>query len=293
LVILAALALGLLLTYWLTSSIHRLTVYARQVRDGKRPPVPRLGERELAQLAEAMDAMRRELEGKDYVERYLHSLTHELKSPLAAIQGTAELLQEAMPEADRRRFIANIRAEAQRLRQVVEQLLRLAALEKRQGLSDVEPVDTAAMIEALCEERQWRVSQAGIRFDCELDPAARPMGECFLLRQALGNLLDNAIDFSPEGGSIRLQSRLAHGHWEFSVRDEGPGVPEFAQQRIFERFYSLPRPDGRARSSGLGLSFVREVAVLHGGRISLENQPQRGAEARLVLPLKQPSAADA
>jgi len=292
LMILAALALGLLITYWLTFSIRKLTAYARGVRDGRRPAVPRLRERELAQLAEAMDAMRRELEGKDYVERYLHSLTHELKSPLAAIQGTAELLDEAMPRADRKRFIANIRSEAERLRQVVEQLLRLAAVEKQQGLAHPEAVETAALIEALCEERQWRVRQKGVRFQCELTRGVKPVAERFLLQQALGNLLDNAIDFSPQGGVIHLQSLVEEGGWVCRVRDEGPGVPEYALERVFERFYSLPRPQEGARSSGLGLSFVREVALLHGGGITLENHPHGGAVARLVVPLKPGGGAD-
>jgi len=286
LVILAALALGLMITHWLTFSIRKLTLYAREVQNGRRAEVPRLREQELAQLAEAMDAMRRELEGKEYVENYLHSLTHELKTPLAAIQGTAELLDEEMPPADRRRFIGNVRAEAQRLHQVVEQLLRLAAVEKRQGLTDREPVDTAPLIEKLCAERQWRARQSEIGFDCTLAPTAKPLAERFLLQQALGNLIDNAIDFSPNGGTIRLRSRVMEGNWEFTVSDEGPGLPDYAQQRVFERFYSLPRPDGAPRSSGLGLSFVREVALLHGGQITLENRERQGALARLVLPLK-------
>lgn len=290
LMILAALAVGLLITYWLTFSIRRLTAYAQGVRDGRRPAVPRLRERELAQLAGAMDAMRRELEGKDYVEHYLHSLTHELKSPLAAIQGTAELLDEEMPRADRHRFIGNIRAEAERLRQVVEQLLRLAAIEKKRGLTNPQPLDTANLIATLCEERQWRLRQTEISFDCALVKEAKPIAEGFLLQQALGNLIDNAIDFSPPGGVIRIRSRVAEGRWEFRIRDQGPGVPDYALQRVYERFYSLPRPNDGARSSGLGLSFVREIALLHGGGISLENHPEGGAVASLVLPLRPPPA---
>ena len=285
LMILAALAVGLLITYWLTFSIRKLTAYARDVRDGKRPAVPRLREKELAQLAEAMDAMRRELEGKDYVETYLHSLTHELKSPLAAIRGTAELLDETMPRADRQRFIANIRAEADRLHQVVEQLLRLAAVEKQQGLVNPQAVDVNALLESLCEERRWRVEQQGIGFACELTPDVHLVGERFLLQQALGNLLDNAIDFSPRDGVIQLQSRVVAGLWQLTIEDQGPGIPDYALARVFDRFYSLPRPGG-PRSSGLGLSFVHEVAQLHGGSISLENRQVGGAQARLELPLK-------
>jgi two-component system sensor histidine kinase CreC len=285
LMLLAALSMGLLITYWLTFSIRKLTAFAQQVRDGARPAIPHLREQELAQLAEAMDAMRRELEGKDYVENYLHSLTHELKSPLAAIQGTAELLDEAMPREDRQRFITNIRSEADRLHQVVEQLLRLASVEKQQGLSNPEAVDTAMLIDSLCEERQWRVRQGGISFDCNLIPKPKLMAERFLLQQALGNLLDNAIEFTPPAGKISLHSWVEKGDWILTVQDEGPGIPDYALGRVFERFYSLPRPQSNVRSSGLGLSFVYEVAQLHGGVITLENHPEGGAIARLALPL--------
>ncbi len=91
--LLAAVLLGATLSHWLTLSIRRLTAYADAVRNGRRAEPPRLNEPELDELAKAMDAMRRELEGKDYVESYLHGLTHELKSPLAAIRGAAELLE--------------------------------------------------------------------------------------------------------------------------------------------------------------------------------------------------------
>jgi two-component system, OmpR family, sensor histidine kinase CreC len=285
LMILAALALGMLITYWLTFSIRKLTAFAQDVRAGKRPAMPKLGEKELAQLADAMDAMRRELEGKDYVENYLHSLTHELKSPLAAIQGTAELLDEEMPLADRQRFMRNIRSEAERLRQVVEQLLKLAAVEKQQGLISPERLDTATLIQALCAERQWRVSQADIHFSFSLTADAKPLAERFLLQQALGNLMDNAIDFSPPGSEIAVRTWIEDGCWCFSLHDEGPGVPEFALERVFERFYSLPRPQGGSRSSGLGLSFVYEVAQLHGGSVTLVNHAEGGALVCMMLPL--------
>ncbi len=291
LMILAALALGMLITYWLTFSIRKLTAFAQDVRAGKRPAMPKLGEKELAQLADAMDAMRRELEGKDYVENYLHSLTHELKSPLAAIQGTAELLDEEMPLADRQRFMRNIRSEAERLHQVVEQLLKLASVEKQQGLISPERLDTAILIEALCEERQWRLSHADIHFSLSLTADAKPLAERFLLQQAIGNLMDNAIDFSPPGGVIAVRTWSENGYWCFSLHDDGPGIPDFALERVFERFYSLPRPQGGSRSSGLGLSFVFEVAQLHGGSVTLVNHADGGALVCMRLPLSQQNSA--
>ncbi|MBL3064063.1 GHKL domain-containing protein, partial [Klebsiella pneumoniae] len=103
-----------------------------------------------------------------------------------------------------------------------------------------------------------------------------------LLAQALGNLLDNAIDFTPQGGEIALAAEKRNEEVQLSVIDNGCGIPDYALERIFERFYSLPREDGH-KSSGLGLAFVREVARLHHGDINLHNRPEGGVVATLRL----------
>jgi len=286
-ILLAALVVGLLLTHWLTLSIRKLTAYARAVQEGRRVTMPRLREQELAQLAEAMEAMRTELEGKHYVEHYLHTLTHELKSPLAAITAAAELLDEKMPRAQQQRFIANIRGESARLRQVVEQLLRLAALEKRQGLEDLERVDLHALVERLVEDKSAMLLSRSLTVTLQGESSAAVEGERFLLQQALSNMLDNAIAFSPEGAGIDIKLEPLGDTVKVTLRDHGPGIPEYARERIFERFYSLPRPADGHKSSGLGLSLVLEVVRLHGGTIKIGNHDEGGAEATLSLPLYQ------
>lgn len=105
----------------------------------------------------------------------------------------------------------------------------------------------------------------------ELHRVGTVRGNRFLITQALHNLLDNAIDFSPRGGRLLLGLKRDAGWLTWSVLDQGPGVPEYALGRIFERFYSLPRGDAQDRSSGLGLCLVQEVSALHGGRVTVEN----------------------
>ena len=115
------------------------------------------------------------------------------------------------------------------------------------------------------------------------------LGESFLLESALHNLLQNAIDFSPEGTAIRIRVApdAAAQHVEITVEDTGPGIPDYALPRLFERFYSLQRPDTGRKSSGLGLCFVREAAALHDGSIRVENRTDsRGTRAVLRLPLR-------
>ena len=109
-------------------------------------------------------------------------------------------------------------------------------------------------------------------------------GDPFLLRQALTNLVQNAIDFSPRGAPVEVAAMPAGRDVELSVRDRGPGIPDFALDRVFEKFYSLRRPDTGKKSTGLGLSFVREIAQLHRGAAALANHPEGGAVATLRLP---------
>jgi two-component system sensor histidine kinase CreC len=274
---------GLLIIRWLTLSIRRLTQYARDVEAGKRVRAPRLRERELAHLAHAMEGMRQELEGKDYVENYLHALTHELKSPLAAVRGAAELLEEEMPRQRRAGFISNIRNESERMQQIVERLLGLAELEKRQSLETVEKVSLKAIVEKLARDKAPLLAHNAIAIDCRLDDDLIVAGERFPIRQAVSNLLDNAIEFSPPGGCISIEGRCGGPLCTLVVRDQGPGIPDYALARVFERFYSLPRPATGRKGTGLGLSLVHEVAQLHGGRIEVSNHGG-GVEAALSLP---------
>jgi len=111
--------------------------------------------------------MRSELEGKKHVESYLHALTHELKSPLTAIEGAAELLDEDLEEEARRRFARNIRAESGRLKQVVERLLRLSALESRTGLEEIQPCDVSTLLGEVAAERSVRAQATGVTVQVE------------------------------------------------------------------------------------------------------------------------------
>jgi two-component system sensor histidine kinase CreC len=122
-----------------------------------------------------------------------------------------------------------------------------------------------------------------LRFDHRAGPRVR--GERFLLADSIRNLVQNALEFTPAGGSVAMTLRVEANHALIAVEDTGPGIPDYALGKIFDRFYSLPRPDTGRKSSGLGLSIVREIARLHGGEIVLANRQEGGARAVLSLPL--------
>lgn len=284
----AGVLLGGMLSGWLGHSIRRLTRFADAVTAGQRPAVPELAGHELTRLAHALDTMRTRLEGKDYVERYVQTLTHELKSPLAAIRGSAELLRRDMEPAQRERFLAHIEVEAARLQSLSDRLLQLAQLEQRRGLEDRTRIMLSPLADELLAECAPRLELAGITARNVVAAGAAVEGERFLLRQALLNLIDNAIDFTPRGGSIEVGSTadVAQGGaamvslW---VRNDGEAIPAYALPRVSERFYSLARPDSGRKSTGLGLNLVQEVAQLHGGTFRIANEPG-GVRAALMMP---------
>jgi two-component system sensor histidine kinase CreC len=241
---------------------------------------------EFGDLSRALETMRDRLEGKQYVERYVYALTHELKSPLAAIRGSAELVEsgaDTMPAADRARFLATIRSQGDRMAEMIDKMLALAAVEHRQRIEEPQPVDLRATIDEAVERVAPKLTQRRIATRVEGESGV-VQGDAFLLRQALVNLLDNAADFAPEDSTVTVGIARDGSQWRISVADEGPGVPDYALERAFERFYSLPRPDGGSRSSGLGLCFAAEAAALHGGEARLANRPGGGAVATLLLP---------
>jgi two-component system sensor histidine kinase CreC len=275
---------GFAFSVWLTTPIARLTAYARAVRDGRPATLPRLAGREVADLRKAFEEMRAALEGKQYIEHYTQALTHEIKAPLSAIRGAAELLSESMPAEERARFLDNIRREAERIQHLIDQLLQLAALEGRRDLGPTQLVPLAPLVDEIADSLSTLIAAKSVVLENRVaGENLRVRAEPFLLRLALTNLLKNAIEFSPVGGRIFVTGKIEHGRVRMAVEDQGPGIPDFARERIFERFYSLPRPGTGVKSTGLGLSFVQEIAHLHGGKIQIENRAEGGCRAELAI----------
>jgi two-component system, OmpR family, sensor histidine kinase CreC len=288
--VIAMLLLVVILSVWLVRPFGLMADYVRYVRAQRTFSLPRLGRRALGVLGAAYDEMRDALAGRNYVADYVQTLTHEVKSPLSAIRGAAELLQEPMPDADRARFTANIVRETERVQELIDRMMELTALESRRQLDRPVPVDLRALLQEVVASAQasGRARQVTVRLlgaDEHADGKPAVEGDAFLLRRALSNLLENALDFSPSGGEVTVALTIRRRVADVTVADQGPGIPDYAEGKVFEKFYSLARPHSRKRSTGLGLSFVKEIAELHYGRATLRNADGGGALATLSLPL--------
>lgn len=266
-------AVGLAVTFWLVHNVRRLRDYARHVQapalqgtaSQAPPPMPRMPG-ELGDLAQAMDNMRVRLEGRDYIEDYVRALTHELKSPVAAIRGAGELLQDPLPDADRELFAQQVVQQSERLQNLVDQLLRLSQLEQRQHLQAAAHCDLQACARDAMTQLGPAAQQRGIRLALRGSASTGPW-ERDLVVLAISNLLQNAIDFAPAGSTVNVEI----GPHRVTVQDAGPGVPEALLARLGERFFTTPRPDGERSGTGLGLSIVLRIMQLHGGSMRVSN----------------------
>ena len=279
-----ALVLSLLMSAWLLRPIGRLTQYARLAAEGKRAYLPRLGRAaELQDMGEALQTMRSALEGKHYVEQYIQALTHEIKSPVSAIRGAAELINDNMSADQRQRFLSNIEVESARINHIVDRLLELSAVEQLSHLEVNDHLDLTELVKQVTEAFEAMLESHRLTLNFQSERSVAVNGDAFLIKRALGNLLQNAIDFSPEGGVITISIREGTSTLAVVFQDEGPGVPEYALDKVFDRFFSLPRPKSSKKSSGLGLVFVKEIMELHGGSASVKNRTDGGVEVELVF----------
>jgi two-component system sensor histidine kinase CreC len=281
-------AVGVAVTLWVVWSIRRLRRYAQSVQAGRSGPVPEVPG-ELGDLAQAMQSMRQRLDGREYIEGYVRALTHELKSPVAAIRASGELLQEELPPTERRQFANQVVAQSERMQRLIDRMLELTKLEQMasagQPLHNMQPVYLLACVEAALSAISMRFAVKNIAVKVQPisddDPDASQSvlhADAQAISLAVSNLLENALDFAPANSSVTISV----GARRIAVHDQGPGVPGFALPHLGERFFTTPRPNGDRSGSGLGLAIVRQIMVLHGGRLRIANAG--GLCAELLFP---------
>lgn len=291
---LLSLFLASLVAYWLKHSIDRVRKYAQALAPVNQTPYFRSA-KELNQVAQAVENMREKLEDRAYVEHYVNTLTHELKSPLTAIQASAELLKEDLPLNDQQQFASHIHGQSQRLKTLIDRMLLLTRLEKSKHQIEIQSFNLSQLIQQVLDQHASQIQAKKIQ--CLLDIEAHCMiqADRFWLQQTIANLLDNALDFSAESAKILIQlHRQSHQQIQLKVFNEGEWIPEYALTQIFDTYFSLPRPITQQRSSGIGLSIVKQVVEQHHGQITIQNiqanhvlsiQPhQQGVLVTILLP---------
>jgi len=269
-----ALVLGYLLSLWFTHSLNKLAKYANSMAEGKKVKPPLMRDVRLAKLSDSISYMRSQLDGKEYVENYIHSLTHELKTPITSIRGAVELMTEDMPVEDREHFLSNISTSNQRMSRLVDRMLSLAKLEGTSVLLSSEEFDLVPTIQRLVQERSPTIDERQLKINLPRQANFNCKADRVLISQAIANLLDNAIRFCFDAGQVDISLESLDGHTRISLFNQGDAIPDFALAKLYDRFFSLPPGnDSQAvsKSTGLGLSFVKEIMKLHKGSVEIKN----------------------
>ena len=283
--ILGAMAIAAIISYWLTHPVEELMKYAQKVTQGKVARPPQTSFRNFKSLGQAFDTMRISLEGKKSIENHVQNLTHELKSPLTAIKLSAEQLGTDISQDKKTHFLNNIEVDIDRASKLLDELLEIAKLETKSSLNNIETPSLKELISETQQSLNSQIEKNNINLEVKLDsPELTVRGDRKLIQRMLNNLILNAIQFSPSEGKILIEAVEKNNKSQIFIRDQGKGIPDYAKEKIYDRFFSLERPSGE-KSSGLGLAFVKEAITLHGGVIQLEPSTQEfpGANFKILF----------
>ncbi len=226
----------------------------------------------------------------DRVRRdFVANVSHELRTPLTAVRGYVEaLMDEPIEPAQRMKFLEVIDRHTGRMERLVRDLLQLARLDAQQETADLHPIDVAVLFRSASADIAERIERQRIHVTINVDPdAASVAADPTKMHDALRNLIENAVNYSSEGGNVELAAKVDGDRILLTVSDEGPGLPEADLGRVFERFYRVDKSRTRdPGGTGLGLSIVRHLVELHGGRVRAANRPRTGAMFTISLPHK-------
>ncbi|MBL0955777.1 MAG: two-component system sensor histidine kinase CreC [Leptospira sp.] len=272
-----------LLAYISFRPILRLSQYITALRNKEKKPFPKLGMKELNELGKEVDQLVVELEGKKYVESYVQTLTHEVKSPLSSILAAVELIHSHPNEIER--LTKTIDSEAKRIQNLIDQLLELSSLE---GKNSIELNDTIDLISFL--------NEILFRFEIELERKSLSVKKIFpessvmingnqnYLRMAIENIIRNSIEFANQNDLIVIKLESISNHQtKLIISDKGQLIPEYALTKVTDKFFSLPRPIGQRKSSGLGLSIVKEILDFHTAELKIQNRIPKGVEVSILF----------
>ena len=248
------------------------------------PPV----DDEIGRLASTInDMIRRLRDSFAQVRQFSADVSHELRTPLTIVRGEIELSLRSTKTPERyRRVLESSLEEIMRMTTMIENLLALAKADQGIYQAEFSEVDLRTLVEELYEDSEVLAESKHIHVTLEKNTPITIVGDRLRLRQLFLNLIDNAIKYTPEGGSVTLAVDRLNGSASFQVRDTGIGIPPEEIGKIFDRFYRVDKARSREMGgTGLGLSIARWIAELHRGSISVTSEPKKGSTFTVLLPI--------
>ncbi|MGE3888650.1 MAG: ATP-binding protein, partial [Vicinamibacterales bacterium] len=230
-----------------------------------------------------------DLRKADQIRRdFVANVSHELRTPLTAIKGYAEaLMDEPDDEEARQRFLEIIHRHATRMERLVQELLRLARLDAGQEAVEYAPCDIQALVSSVLADFEPLIAEKRQHAEAAVAPDARVLVvDPAKMHDILRNLVENAVNYTPDGGAITVAAAIEGDRHVLTVSDTGPGLPDEDLTRVFERFYRVDKSRARPGGTGLGLAIVKHLVQVMGGTVTAANQPGGGAVFTVSLPVR-------
>ena len=291
----AALIAALIFAFTLTAPIKSLTSTIRRMGKGDlsaRADVRATGE--LKDLADSYNAMAEKIEHFDQSRsQFVQNASHELKTPLATMKILLENLiyQPDMPPELRAEFMQDMNHEIDRLSGIITDLLTLTQMDSHAASLKLEKISLTGLCEDTVHALRPAAEKANLTLHAELAEDVHLTGDESKLRQVVYNLIDNAVKYTPEGGTVEVTLRADSREAILTVRDTGIGIPAEDVAHIFDRFYRVDKARSRATGgTGLGLSIVRQMVQLHGGEITVDSAADKGSTFTVTLPVRKGDA---
>ncbi len=288
--LLVAFVLAITLSRWIASPLHRIASAAGQIAAGSSHPLPLEGPKEVQDLALALNEMSHKVQLSQQSQRdFVANVSHELKTPLTSIQGFAQAIVDGAAQTPEALKQAGgvILAESSRMYRLVMDLLTLARLDAGTADLHYEPLDLEALLQQVVMKFTPQANQARVNLQSQLERVPDVQGDSDRLAQVFGNLVDNAIKYTPAGGSVLVRTQLSGDKVLVHVADSGVGIAPDDLTRVFERFYRADksRQSGPDHGAGLGLAIARQIIQAHGGTITVSSSLGRGSEFMVRLPV--------
>jgi len=267
----------------ITQSAERIT--SRNLSE--RLPALNTGD-EMERLSGSLNGMIARLEESfQHVSRFSADASHELRTPLTILHGELEaIVQRPELGPDAREAIASALEETERLAKIVESLLAISRLDAGEVKMERERLDLADLAATTTEQMRLLAEDKRITLRCETGRRVEVEGNRSRLKQVVVNLLDNAIKYTPEAGTVQVRVGAANGSALLEIEDDGVGIPAEALPHLFERFYRVDKARSRQMGgTGLGLSIVKSICAAHGGQVKVESAEGKGSRFRVELPL--------
>jgi two-component system, OmpR family, phosphate regulon sensor histidine kinase PhoR len=229
-----------------------------------------------------------DLRRADQIRRdFVANVSHELRTPLTAIRGYVEALLDGPADAEStRKFLEIIARHSTRMERLVKDLLRLARLDAKQEALETARCDIRQIFSAVTADLAPTIEDKHQRVSLDIPVEARQVdGDPAKLHDIVRNLVENAVNYSPDGAEVHLGAAQANGTYTITVADSGPGIPSEDLTRVFERFYRVDKSRSRPGGTGLGLAIVKHLVELHGGEARAANRPEGGAMFTVRLPV--------